>query len=68
MEFGKSRTSLSVLDFVRISNIVKASKKELEEIEPYVKIITEEEGLVNHYKAVKERVIDRPNQKIDDEK
>ena len=69
MGFGKSRTSLSVLDFVRISNIVHASKKEIEEIEPYIKIITEEEGLVNHYKAVKERVIDDlPNQKIEDEK
>jgi len=54
---------------VRISNIVHASKKEIEEIEPYVKIITEEEGLVNHYKAVKERVIDDlPNQKIEEEK
>jgi histidinol dehydrogenase len=44
------------LDFVRISNIVKSSKKEIKEIEPFVKIITQEEGLINHYKAVKERV------------
>jgi histidinol dehydrogenase len=58
MGFGKSRTSLSILDFVRISNIVKSSKKEIEEIEPFVKIITQEEGLINHYKAVKERVRD----------
>ncbi len=56
MGFGKSRTSLSILDFVRISNIVKSSKKEIKEIEPFVKIITQEEGLINHYKAVKERV------------
>ena len=53
MGFGKSRTSLSILDFVRISNIVRSSKKEIEEIEPFVKIITQEEGLLNHYKAVK---------------
>ena len=58
MGFGKSRTSLSILDFVRISNIVRSSKKEIEEIEPFVKIITQEEGLLNHYQAVKERTRD----------
>ncbi len=58
MGFGKSRTSLSILDFIRISNIVRSSKKEIEEIEPFVKIITQEEGLLNHYKAVKERTTD----------
>ena len=58
MGFGKSRTSLSILDFIRISNIIRSSKKEIEEIEPFVKIITQEEGLLNHYKAVKERTID----------
>jgi histidinol dehydrogenase len=58
MGFGKSRTSLSILDFIRISNIVQSSKKEIEEIEPFIKIITQEEGLINHYKAVKERVKD----------
>lgn len=68
MGFGKSRTSLSILDFVRIANLVQASKKELEEIEPYIKIITKEEGLINHYEAVKERVKDITNQKIKDEK
>jgi histidinol dehydrogenase len=59
MGFGKSRTSLSILDFIRISNIVQSSKKEIKEIEPFIKIITQEEGLINHYKAVKERVRDR---------
>jgi histidinol dehydrogenase len=68
MGFGKSRTSLSILDFIRIANLVQASKKELEEIEPYIKIITKEEGLINHYEAVKERVKDITNQKIKDEK
>jgi histidinol dehydrogenase len=62
MGFGKSRTSLSILDFVRISNIVQSSKKEIDEIEPFVKIITEEEGLINHYKAVKARVRNSRNQ------
>ena len=59
MGFGKTRTSLSILDFVRISNIVRSSKKEIKEIEPFVKIITQEEGLLNHYKAVKERSKER---------
>jgi len=59
MGFGKTRTSLSILDFVRISNIVRSSKKEIEEIEPFVKIITQEEGLLNHYQAVKERSKER---------
>jgi histidinol dehydrogenase len=68
MGFGKSRTSLSILDFIRIANLVQASKKDLEEIEPYIKIITKEEGLINHYEAVKERVKDITNQKIKDEK
>ena len=68
MGFGKSRSSLSILDFIRIANLVQASKKELEEIEPYIKIITKEEGLINHYEAVKERVKDITNQKIKDEK
>ena len=52
-------------------DIFKSLPKELYNIQDKIfsgQRITEEEGLVNHYKAVKERVIDRPNQKIDDEK
>ena len=58
MGFGKSRASLSVLDFIRFSTIIKSTKNDLKKIEPFIKIITQEEGLVNHYEAVKERLID----------
>ena len=58
MGFGKSRASLSVLDFIRFSTIIKSNKNDLKKIEPFIKIITQEEGLVNHYEAVKERLID----------
>jgi histidinol dehydrogenase len=54
--FGKSRASLSVLDFVRIVNIVQATKSGLEKAESVVKQISTAEGLTNHYEAVKERL------------
>jgi histidinol dehydrogenase len=54
--FGKSRASLSVLDFVRIVNIVQATKLGLEKVESAVKQISTAEGLTNHYEAVKERL------------
>jgi histidinol dehydrogenase len=53
--FGKSRGSLSVLDFIRIINRVKLSRSGLEKVEPLLKEITFAEGLLNHYEAVKER-------------
>jgi histidinol dehydrogenase len=58
MGFGKSRASLSVLDFIRFSTIIKSTKNDLKKIEPFIKTITQEEGLVNHYEAVKGRLID----------
>ncbi|HVP82717.1 MAG TPA: histidinol dehydrogenase [Nitrososphaeraceae archaeon] len=58
MGFGKSRASLSVLDFIRFSTIIKSNKNDLKKIEPFIKIITQEEGLVNHYEAFKERLTD----------
>jgi histidinol dehydrogenase len=54
--FGKSRASLSVLDFVRIVNIVQATKLGLEKVESAIKQISTAEGLTNHYEAVKERL------------
>jgi histidinol dehydrogenase len=54
--FGKSRGSLSVLDFIRITNKVEVSRKGLESIAPLLKEITAAEGLPNHYEAVKERI------------
>ncbi|HEY8140908.1 MAG TPA: histidinol dehydrogenase [Nitrososphaera sp.] len=53
--FGKSRASLSVLDFVKVVNKVKASRAGLKKIEQPVKEMAGAEGLLNHYEAVKAR-------------
>ena len=53
--FGKSRGSLSVLDFIKIINKVELSRRGLENVEPFLKEITFAEGLPNHYEAVRER-------------
>lgn len=66
MGFGKSRASLSVLDFIRIATIVKATKEDLKKIEPFINMITEKEGLINHYEALKERI--KGNQKLSNQK
>jgi histidinol dehydrogenase len=55
MEYGKSRSSLSVLDFVKIMNIVEATGAGLKKVEWAIKEIAYAEGLSNHYEAVKER-------------
>ena len=54
--FGKSKASLSVLDFIRMVNVVQATKLGLAEAELVVKQISTAEGLTNHYEAVKERL------------
>lgn len=53
--FGKSRASLSVLDFVKIVNKVKASRTGLKKIDQPVREMAGAEGLLNHYEAVKAR-------------
>jgi histidinol dehydrogenase len=53
--FGKSRASLSVLDFVKIVNKVKASRAGLKKIEQPLREMAGAEGLLNHYEAVKAR-------------
>ena len=53
--FGKSRASLSVLDFVKVTNRVTVTKKGLANIDRAVKEIATAEGLPNHYEAVKAR-------------
>jgi histidinol dehydrogenase len=53
--FGKSRGSLSVLDFIKIINKVELSRRGLDKVEPFLKEITFAEGLPNHYEAVRER-------------
>ena len=54
--FGKSRASLSVLDFVKIVNKVKVNKSGLAKVDRSIKEITSAEGLLNHYEAVKARM------------
>src|SRR5919202_677846 len=54
--FGKSRASLSVLDFIRMVTVVQATRLGLAEVESAVKQISTAEGLTNHYEAVKGRL------------
>jgi histidinol dehydrogenase len=54
--FGKSRSSLSVLDFVKVVNKVKVTKAGLKKVEASIREITAAEGLPNHYEAVKARM------------
>lgn len=56
MGYGRSRSSLSVLDFVKVINIVEATKAGLTKVQSVVKEIAYTEGLSNHYEAVKERL------------
>jgi histidinol dehydrogenase len=53
--FGKSRASLSVLDFVKLINRVKVSKAGLAKVDGAVKEMATAEGLPNHYEAVRAR-------------
>lgn len=55
MGFGKSRASLSVLDFVKIVNRVKVSRSGLAKVDRAIKEMTGAEGLPNHYEAVRAR-------------
>jgi histidinol dehydrogenase len=55
-KFAKSRSSLSVLDFIKISNTIEIDKKTLEQILPMLKEITLMEGLSNHYEAANGRI------------
>lgn len=54
--FGRSRGSLSVLDFLKIKTSVESSKKDLEKIDKHMHALTEAESLPNHYEAVKKRL------------
>ena len=56
-KFAKSRSSLSVLDFVKIVNFVEiGNRRTLEKIAPMLREITLMEGLPNHYEAVIGRI------------
>ena len=54
--FGKSRGSLSILDFLKIVNNVEATKSGLKNVESVIKEIAQAEGLTNHYESVRKRV------------
>jgi histidinol dehydrogenase len=54
--FGKSRASLSVLDFVKVVNKVKVTKEGLINVARPIREIAISEGLPNHYEAVKTRM------------
>jgi len=54
--FGKTRGSLSVLDFIKINTQVKATKSSLFQISKHLDVFTKAEGLPNHYEAVKGRL------------
>ena len=55
MAFGKSKASLSVLDFVKLVNHITVTKKGLLSVQKYIRELAFAEGLPNHYFAVEER-------------
>ncbi|MBC8251280.1 MAG: histidinol dehydrogenase [Candidatus Nitrosopelagicus sp.] len=54
--FGRTRGGLSVLDFLKLQTILETKKSNLTEISDNLKILTNAEGLPNHYKAVERRL------------
>ena len=54
--FGRTRGGLSVLDFLKLQTVVETKKSDLSEISDKLKILTDAEGLPNHYKAVERRL------------
>ena len=54
--FGKIRGSLSVLDFIKVNTQIISSKSSLSKISKYLEVLTNAEGLPNHYEAVRGRL------------
>jgi len=55
--FGRTRGGLSVLDFLKPQTmVVELSKLDLGYFDRYQEVLTDAEGLPNHYKAVKRRL------------
>jgi len=54
--FGRTRGGLSVLDFLKLQTVIESKKSGLRKISKSLKILTDAEGLPNHYKAVKRRL------------
>jgi len=55
IEFGKSKSSLSVLDFVKLVNHITVTRAGLQSVQKYIKELAFAEGLSNHYFAVEKR-------------
>jgi histidinol dehydrogenase len=53
---GKSRGSLSVLDFVKVQTTVESSRQALRKIGRNLRTLAESEDLPNHYEAVRKRL------------
>lgn len=54
--FGRTRGGLSVLDFLKLQTVLESKKVDLRKISKSLKVLTDAEGLPNHYKAVKRRL------------
>ena len=54
--FGKIRGSLSVLDFIKVNTQITCTKSSLSKISKYLQVLTNAEGLPNHYEAVRGRL------------
>ena len=54
--FGKTRGSLSILDFIKIDTQVHATRASLSKISKYLDVFTKAEGLPNHFEAVRGRL------------
>jgi len=55
-QFGRSRGSLSVLDYLKIQTRIESSKSEMKKINKHLKTLTQSENLSNHYGAVRGRI------------
>ena len=53
--FGRTRGGLSVLDFLKIQTVIESASDFLDYSVDDIEILTDAEGLPNHYKAVKGR-------------
>lgn len=54
--FGRSRGSLSALDFLKIQTSVESTTLALKQINKHLQVLTESENLPNHYDAVRGRL------------
>ncbi|MDQ1280856.1 MAG: histidinol dehydrogenase [Thermoproteota archaeon] len=54
--YGRAYSGLSTFDFVRRINVVECSEEGLKKMEPFVRVLSESEGLPNHYLSLKERI------------